>query len=349
MRAGAFADSRVIQLINRRFVPFYFNTGGPGLGHDSGANKFVQCLETECTLYPDLKVIVDPGKRQSNTIAYFAAFSTEADGKVLGVADGWTNEAESHDLEKLYPGKDAVFQFLLKLLEDNPQFNKFTTLEEQTLAIAKAEPTNSMAQLQAAKIYEELGLYDKAKHFLHKTLVLASAPADPNPTQQATAFRRLLRIVRYEKDWDVHSELLKQIKLAELDQETLLDADIAMEVAYRMLDNGSYQELANHLTNAIERFPKTSRLGELRYYAGVASFFLEDKPTAFFHWCWVAENIPDDRLARRAYISAAHESFPYPNFELAGFRSKNSVGNHSIQAAYDKAKTHYDRQMNLKN
>ncbi|MDB4778024.1 hypothetical protein OAG68_01045 [bacterium] len=349
MRAGAFADLRVIQLINRRFVPFYFNTGGPGLGLDSGASKFVQSLETDCTLYPDLKVIVDPRKRQSNTIAYFAAFSTEADGKVLGVADGWTNEDEANDLEKLYPGKDAVFQFLLRLLEDNPQLNKLTEIEEQTFATANAEPTNSTAQLQAAKIYEELGQYAKAKHHLHKTLGLTSSPAAPDPTQQATAFRRLLRIARYEKEWDVQRELLKQIKQVEWEQEAAINADIAMEVAYRMLEDGNYKELSNHLTNAIERFPKSSRLGELRYYAGVASFFLEDKPTAYFHWCWIAENIPDDRLARRAYISAAHESFPYPNFELAGFRSKNSVGNHSIQAAYDKAKTHYDRQMNLKN
>ena len=77
MRAGCFAETRVIRLLNRRFVSFYYNTGGPGLGKDPAAAAFTK------------------GKTQ-NTFAFYAAFA--ADGEPLGVTD-------------VYADKDGTFDF----------------------------------------------------------------------------------------------------------------------------------------------------------------------------------------------------------------------------------------------
>src|SRR5215510_9402715 len=100
MRAGCFAETRVINLLNRRFVNFYYNTGGPGLGKDPAAALFVK------------------GKVK-NTYAFYAAFS--AAGEPLGVTD-------------VYASKDNVFDFLVALLRANPEFDRFTREEENALA-----------------------------------------------------------------------------------------------------------------------------------------------------------------------------------------------------------------------
>lgn len=349
MRAGAFADLRVIQLINRRFVPFFFNTGGPGLGHDTSADEFIDALESDCQIYPDLKVIEDPRKRQSNTIAYFAAFSTIDNGSVLGVADGWINQEEANNLELLYPGKDEVFDFLLQMLEDNPSFNKFSVEEEKVIASAQSEPENLEAQSLAAQIFEELGQYESATRFLKVITECTQQDSPEHIRYRSSATCALMRIARYQRNWTLQKQIIEQMDDTLLEQAPELKMDVAMEQAYQMLANENYETLQEHLIQAIEDYPNSHRLSEYHYYAGVASFFMEEMPTAYYHWCWIWENLPEDRLARRAYISAAHKSFPYPNFELGGFRSRNSVGNQQIQAAYDRAKRHYDRKLRSTN
>ena len=84
MRGGPFSETRVIELLNHRFVPFYFNTGGPGEGHDEAASEFVT------------------GK-VPNRWAYFAAFAP--DGSMLGQT-------------AIYDGTSEVFTWLRALLRE---------------------------------------------------------------------------------------------------------------------------------------------------------------------------------------------------------------------------------------
>lgn len=341
MRAGAFTDLRVIRLINRRFIPFYFNTGGPGLGRDDEANQFVDGLARDHEEFARLRIITDPYGTTSNTVAYFGAFSTKDDGKLLGLAGGWKNEKEAHDLERLYPSKDEVFEVLLKVLKDNPDYNKFSTQEQRAIDRAKAQPYDPVALADAAIILEDLGQYDEATK-LYREAIANTDSKDPETREsRARIFCALLRIARYQKDWQQQEKLLEQIGWARLGRGAGIEADIAMEQGYRLLAEKQYESALEKLTTAIDQYPESKRMGELHFYAGVANFFLEDKPSAYYHWCWIVENIPEDHLSRRAYIAAAHEDFPYPNFELGGFRTSNSIGTHSIIAAYANAKKHY--------
>lgn len=353
MRAGAFTDLRVIRLINRRFVPFYFNTGGPGLGHDRAANRFVDRLSTPHEKHANLNVISDPTKKTSNTIAYFAAFSTEGEGQVIGVGSGWRNEKESRDLESLYPGKEEVFQFLVELLDAYPEYNRFTGAETAIIQQAESNPDDPSAQFDAGYLYEELGQYQKALGFYAKAKSLHEAArksdTDKYPTNAiAEVFKAQMRIARYQKDWESLGKTIKAVKTYGLHKTTDIGADLAAELGYQLLADKDYKAVKNTLESAIEDFPNSTRIGELHYYSGVADFFLQDKPSAYYHWCWIVENTPESHLSRRAYISAAHEDFPYPNFELGGFRTNQSIGTHSIVAAYSKAKRHYVRTLKAK-
>jgi hypothetical protein len=82
----------------------------------------------------------------------------------------------------------------------------------------------------------------------------------------------------------------------------------------------------------------------VRLYAGVGAWFLKDYDWASYHWCWVVDNIPDDRLNRRCYIAAAYKGMPYPNPELDGFEAKLFGGRiEVIKEAYEESRKIYLR------
>src|SRR5262245_25275699 len=282
MRAGCFAETRVIELLNRRFVSFYYNTGGPGLGKDRAAAAFTK------------------GKTK-NVWAFYAAFG--AGGEPLGVTD-------------IYADKDNVFDFLVAILRKYPEFDRFTQEEERLLARARAEPDNAAARLEAGRLLEDLGRYGEAEpHFLG--VIQAGAASD----LVAEAYRACMRMARYRRDWEGLHALLRKIEglLPDHARALNLGADTAMEKGFLLLDRKQYAEARQVLEAAVRAYPDSMRQSELRFNAGVACFFLKDKEHAYRHWCWVVENLPDDRLARRCFIAAAHEGMPYPNPELGGY------------------------------
>src|SRR5262245_453483 len=163
MRAGCFAELRVIHLLNRRFVPFYFNTGGPGLGKDQAAAAFVK------------------GKVK-NKWAHFTAF---------------TAKGEALDESEIYADKDGIFDFLMHLLRKHPEFDHMTDAEKKTLASVKENPKDNAAQLAAGLMLEELGRYDEAAPYYQRML-----DGDAAGHARADAHRGLARMARYGKKWD---------------------------------------------------------------------------------------------------------------------------------------------------
>jgi tetratricopeptide (TPR) repeat protein len=306
MRAGCFAETRVIHLLNRRFVNFYFNTGGPGLGKDPAAAAFTR------------------GKTK-NPVAYYAAFA--AGGEPLGVTD-------------VYAAKDSVFDFLVALLRENPEFDRHTKEEEAILARAGAKPGNAAAQLAAGRLLEELGRYTEARPHYRRVLEARGA----GPALVGDTFRGLLRMARYSRKWPEVESLAREAERHPNAADLGLAADLAMERGFHLLADKKYGEAKATLEAAFKRHPGSPRTSELRFYAGVACYFLKDVDRASYHWCWVVENLPDDRLVRRCYTAAAHQGMPYANPELGGYTAPLRGGNIGvIQAAYEAARQTYLR------
>lgn len=309
MRAGCFAESRVINLLNRRFVNFYYNTGGPGLGKDPSAAAFAK------------------GKT-SNVYAFFAAF--DPTGEAFGATE-------------LYASKDETFAFLVKLLREHPGFDKNTPAEQRVLDLAKEKPEDPQSQVAAGQLLEELGRYEAAAPCYRRALA-----SKPDKGAHAEAYRGLLRMARYEREWDVIENLCHAIESDPMARTLGLEADIGMERGYHLNAKGQHAELRKLMDETIKKHGMTQRLSELHFYAGVACFFLKDVDWASYHWCWVVENLPDDRLNRRCFIAAAHKGMPYQNPELSGYGAKLPGGNVDvINRAYRDAKQSYDRLKDL--
>jgi tetratricopeptide (TPR) repeat protein len=312
MRAGCFAETRVIRLVNRRFINFFYNTGGPGQGKDERAAAFTK------------------GKTK-NTYAFYAAF--DAAGEPLGVTD-------------VYANKDNTFDWLVELLRNNPEFDKYTEAEEKVLAKAKAEPKDAAARLAAGQLMEDLGKYKEADGHYRAVLEISRVQ-----TEAGDAYRGLLRMARYARDWKGVRAVcgsVNEMKEGQINKLNLAP-DVAMESAYAFLAEKKYDDARKLLAGAIEKFPDSTRLSEFHFSAGVANFFLKEKEWAYYHWCWVVENLPDDRLARRCFTAAAHEAMPYENPELGGYAADLRGGNiELINAEYKKAKAVYEKVKKVK-
>jgi tetratricopeptide (TPR) repeat protein len=303
MRAGCFAENRIINLLNRRFVSFYYNTGGPGLGKDAAAAAFVK------------------GKTH-NVWAFYAAF--DHGGEALGIAD--VSAA----------GKDHNWDYLMALLRQNPEYDQFTKAEQAVLDRAAAGPKNAEAQLEAGQLLEDIGRYKDAEPHYRRVL-----DNEKDGAAVAEAFRGLLRMARYQRQWERLEELARA---AEKRGTAGLAADLAMERGYRLNAEKRWDELRKAMAAALGEHKETKRLAEFHFYAGVASFFLKDKDRAYYHWCWVVENLPEDRLARRCFIAAAHEGMPYANPELGNYSAPLRGGNIGvINNAYQAARRVYLR------
>jgi len=105
LRAGPFSDERVIRLINRRFVPLYFDLSPGGAAADKKARQAVVKAKPElgnaAVQTPPLLVMTP-------------------DGKVLGEVDN-------------YAGEDELWKSLLALLADHAEWN-VPSDEEQRIA-----------------------------------------------------------------------------------------------------------------------------------------------------------------------------------------------------------------------
>ncbi|HEX6813515.1 MAG TPA: hypothetical protein VF384_17985, partial [Planctomycetota bacterium] len=140
MRGGPFSETRVIELLNRRFVPFFFNTGGPGEGKDVKARDFVL------------------GK-VPNRWAYFAAFAP--DGRILGQTG-------------IYDGTEQVFAWLRALLRRHPEFDRPTAAESEVRKQAGTE-LEAPAALEVARTCEQLVWYAEAKRAFERVLAAGDA------------------------------------------------------------------------------------------------------------------------------------------------------------------------------
>lgn len=272
MRAGAFSDERVIALINRRFVPYYFNRSGMGEGGSAAASAFTK------------------GKTK-NPYAYFAAFSP--DGTYLGESE-------------IYATKDDIVLWLRKLLDDHPELDKPTPLEERAEGLA------------AARVLEENGRFAEARG----RYVALGSPLDE------------ARLARYAKDWEAHGKALARVEAAD---------EVAAETGLRLVAERKWDDARAHLEKAVRAYPESARRAEMRFALGVACWFLDDRDWAKFHWMWVVENLPDDRLYMRCKVAAAAEIMPYPNPELDNYAAKGMIGTEHIVREVEKSRAIYLR------
>jgi tetratricopeptide (TPR) repeat protein len=294
----------VIDLLNRRFVPFYYNVNASrgmgsraGQGADAAAAAFV--------------------KGKEDGPAFLAAFLP--DGTHLGHTS-------------MYGDKDEVFRFLRRLLDEHPAYDEPTEAEAAVLAATK----DPRAQRERGRLLEELGRYEEARRAYGIAVVTGDMDA-------ILAYARIARYERDWKShaaaigWVLEREAAAK---GLLDQDR---TPVVLERAYADVARGDYAGARKRLVETIKAQPAWPRVAELHFLAGVCAWFLHEKDWAHFHWVWIVKNRPDDRFFRRAYTAAAADGMPYANPELGGYEAPGNFGSHDrIADALRDATAHYE-------
>lgn len=254
-----------------------------------------------------------------NPYAYFAAFKPT--GEIVGET-------------KIYADKNEVMAWLVDLLKKYPEYAGQTKSEAVLV---------KRGGLPAARFAEDLAAYDAAKARYRK--LLKSDDLDV----AMDAMLGMLRILRYTGDWGAHDRIEKLLR-ATADSggkdHLLIEADV--ERGYRLLSKKEYQRARNLLQPLTARAAMSPRLAEAHFSAGRACWFLGDLDWAKFHWGWIVENMPEDRLYMRARIAAAAEGMPYPNLELGDYKpNTGNIGTHNIVSAVNAALAVYHEMLPL--
>lgn len=165
MRGGPLSEKRIINLVNRRFIPFFFNVGKNGEGYDDDAKKFIARFDKRFS---------------SSTVPTPPVWVVTGDGKLLGTINN-------------YMVKEKFFSALQEIMKKHPKY--FEENQEEKDLLKQAEDTKDGNILfKAGQITEELGLYDKAKSYFKQ--------AENIEGFKSKSSLELAKISRYEMNWD---------------------------------------------------------------------------------------------------------------------------------------------------
>ena len=302
----------VIELINRRFVPYYFNRSGHGMGGNAEASAFTK-------------------DKTKNPYAYLAAFAH--DGTYLGESE-------------LYADKRQARDWLSKILRDNATLATWTQGELTIKARGMSNKASVREQLALARLYE--GLNDRPAALA----MLKKIGNRGKLEERAEVARAALRVQRDTGAWSQHAKTIQALREGEAHLREVLAADLDAESMYSLVHESKHKDALALGRRVIHAHGDSPRASDLHFALGVASWFVGQRDWARFHWMWIWHERRQSRLAMRAKIAGVHETMPYANPELGGSEYKGNIGPHHIEQAhqtscllYKKLRPRYDRRL----
>jgi tetratricopeptide (TPR) repeat protein len=281
-----------MNLINRRFVAFYYDVAPPGRNagdawaHDEKAAKAVG------PMWDDRERPRRAGGGQSvegkvKADSYPAAVFLTAKGEKLDTT-----------LWGIVPPERMLAE-LKRVIAAHPDQFVPSAEEKAVLAAAEADPNDAAAALAAVRLHFELADFAPCRTAAAAALEKTGA----TPAQRAEilylAARSALCLRDSEaaaKDLEAALPLAKEAALALVD-------DLRVAQGHVEMQKREYAAALALFRAVIDEAPKSDRAGEARYYSGLALWRLGKKDEAKDVWRAHRRELPMDRLARRSAAS----------------------------------------------
>lgn len=264
LRAGPFSEDSVISLVNRRFIPFFFDIGKDSFAGDDDARDFLIKLKPE---YGKSSVPTPP------------CFVFTPDGKLLTEIDNYTDAHKFLDILK-------------KVLEKNSEYNKLDSTESKL--VEKANKEGAFTDLlEAGKLYAELSEYGKAEDYYRSAI-------EKGKDKKWLALFHLGRLFSKMENW---KEMIKCFSITgkmEPRELAQFKDDMELEMIYEDLCKKDFKAAKAALVHVMKRYPDSDRLGEMKYNLALAHYKLGEKEEAKKIWKDLKKNVNRDRWVRRA-------------------------------------------------
>jgi tetratricopeptide (TPR) repeat protein len=302
LRSGAYSDEVVMNLVNRRFVPFWYDkappaqNAGDGWAYDAAAAAVID---------PMYRGGPRRGGRQERSgrvtaDGYPAAVFLTADGTQIG-----------RTLFGIVPPERFVAA-LKDVVAAHPGLFAPGAEEQAVSARAEAEPGDAAAQLAGARLCWELAEFAGVLRCVERGLAAAE---DPRTRAELRFLEGCARLCRHEPKPALDA-LEDAIAAAREGHADLVD-DVLVARARALGQLGRHEEMAQVCRSVIESLPGGDRVGEAYYYLGLALHRLGRKDEAKDVWRRHRDLMPMDRMARRSAASlGTGESRAFLNQEL---------------------------------
>ncbi|MBI3408035.1 MAG: hypothetical protein HY040_06720 [Planctomycetes bacterium] len=270
----------LIHALNRRFVCCYFNSH-QGPGYDAEAVAFVAKAAAQAKSESKYGLIVTP---EGDLVAAFGYRHSE------------------------------VLAAVRSALRMHPLAQELADAEAKIVAAALRQPRSAEAQFAAARLYAELLDHESAVNYLEGVL---QGPFAADLKAQARYLKG--RMLAQAGDPKLHEAARKLLSdTASLPKTLVVEAAmdrIALDIepvpdgsfftGYRFKKGVDPKKVAGELEAWIEKAPLSRRLGEMRFYLGLAQYACGDKKAAEATWQKHTVDLPEDRFA---LLSRLHHS-----------------------------------------
>lgn len=280
----------LIGVLNRRFINCYYNSF-PSIGHDAKAAEFADKL-----------------RKQGKSLRYGAIITPDGE---LVVSFGF-------DL----PG---FYKAITTSLEKHPEYDRLSDEEQEIIARAEADPLDADAQFALATLYGELLKFDQARQTLERLIkrtedqdVLARARylkghltlIDPG-NQDAEGVRRA-----FARMPAVPADLEDDVALDRMTLDIELKPGQGFFTGWRFNEKRDIPATIAELKRRIQQTPDSNRIGQMRFYLGLAHIAAKDKNAADEAWETHYTQHPDDRYAMLSRIH--HSSYVFSPYGKGG-------------------------------
>lgn len=224
------------RLVNRRFIPFYFDLFPGGAAGDREAREFVVKMRPELG---GMGVDTPPVLIMSPL------------GRVVAEADNYSTE-------------DALYEALRKILRENPKWNRPS--EEEVRIEREAEEGRIDSLLLAAEHFLDLGQTGRTRAAYERAL--AKLPPGPERDRASYGLGHALRLAGDFEEMER--------AFARIEGRGSWEEDLSIERAHALLCRGEFDELRGALTPYQTRPPATRGaealylLGVARFHSGDA-------------------------------------------------------------------------------
>lgn len=280
----------LIGVLNRRFVNCYYNAF-PSIGHDAKAAEFA-----------------DKIKKQGQSLQYGAIITP--DGELVA--------SFGFDM----PG---FYKAITTSLQKHPEYNRLSNDERKIVARAKADPIDAETQFALAILYGELLKFDAARETLE---ALIKRTSDQDVLARAYYLMGHLALIDPGKqDADRVRQAFSDMPRvpADIEDDVALDRmtlDIELKpgrgffTGWRFNNDRDIPGAIAELKRRIEVTPDSNRIGQMRFYLGLAYIAAKDKEAADEAWEKHYTQHPDDRYAMLSRIH--HSSYVFSPYGKDG-------------------------------
>lgn len=209
--------------------------------------------------------------------------------------------------------KDIVVPGLLFVNENSEVVYKFdriaTASEELIFYACRVVLDKNKAYDKPSKDIEEykddpfrLGLAFLKDGEFHKARETFEAliKSKPDSDEAIESYYRLATVYRRLRKTKECAHAIAQVRALDKENRLKLHGDLMMEEALLLIKQGKYEDAAKVLKEALDKYPKTNRNAEIRYYLGAMHYMAGEDKEARDIWRELVKERPNIRWAWKA-------------------------------------------------